>query len=492
MASWYRKIAGEISKLTSNARAGLSGRFGMPYILNSERMNYDLAKELYRNTNDNYKLGAGFAKPVINTIAGFMGIPQFRIDIEEAQKVLDTHFSRWVSRMMRTNIRTLRDGDCFVKLENLEIDSKLFPGENKRIEYKIIPASQVDYEVNPLTQEPIRYTISGQGEYDGKKYTIKEVITKDEFSVEAEGDVPSWLKTGKRPNPWGFIPIVHFKNEAEEDEQYGRSELEPIEPFMKAYHDVMLHAIEGSKMHSTPRLKFKLNDISKFLQNNFPDVYDQLKKGQQAQITLKGNEILLFSKDEDAEFIEVKSATGDTLKLLEFLFYCIVDTSEVPEFVFGVHTPSAHASVKEQLGPFVRRIARKREQMTEGWQLLARMLLAMYSESNNVKFANHDVTLTWDVVVERDEKEFAETLKLIAQALKEALEGEFISIDAAVQFLAQYIDTMNDYITDDPEIPGERERIMRTRLMQMRLEDGQFLQKQKEEIDRELAGMVNE
>jgi len=68
------------------------------------------------------------------------------------------------------------------------------------------------------------------------------------------------------------------------------------------------------------------------------------------------------------------------------------------------------------------------------------------------------------------------------------LKGDFISLEAAAQFLAQYIGTMNDYISDDPEVPGERERIMKTRLMRMRLEDGQFLKSQTEEIDRELEG----
>ncbi len=74
----------------------------------------------------------------------------------------------------------------------------------------------------------------------------------------------------------------------------------------------------------------------------------------------------------------------------------------------------------------------------------------------------------------------------MTQSLNMALMGGFISLDAASEFLAQYIDTMNDFISDNPEIIGERDRIMRTRLMNMRLEDSQFLEKQKKEIDKEL------
>ena len=50
----------------------------------------------------------------------------------------------------------------------------------------------------------------------------------------------------------------------------------------------------------------------------------------------------------------------------------------------------------------------------------------------------------------------------LVNALNTALLGGFISLDAAVDLLAQYIDTMKEYATDDPEIPGERERIIKS------------------------------
>jgi hypothetical protein len=47
------------------------------------------------------------------------------------------------------------------------------------------------------------------------------------------------------PNPWGFVPVVHFRNEAEEEQLFGASDLEPVEPFMKAHHDTMIFAVQG-------------------------------------------------------------------------------------------------------------------------------------------------------------------------------------------------------------------------------------------------------
>ena len=63
-----------------------------------------------------------------------------------------------------------------------------------------------------------------------------------------EGDNPG-IEEGERENPWGFIPIVQFSNERDPGSAFGKSELEVIEPFIKAYHDVMLHAIPVSYTH---------------------------------------------------------------------------------------------------------------------------------------------------------------------------------------------------------------------------------------------------
>jgi len=493
---WLKKAVGEISKL----RQGIFGRFGalltgrwnVPYVLNSSRVDYELARQLYHNTHDDYKLGAGFAKPIINTLAGFMGVPRFRCQDEEGQEVLDEHVSRWVSRMQRVHQLCLRDGDCFVMLANLENDDPLYPDEENRIDFIIIPPEQVaDIEVDPITRRPKAYTIKARAKWKNdvgqeNEYAVTQKITAERIVVKVEGEAPDGVINEIRLNQWGFIPIIHFKNEPEETELYGTSELEAVEPYLKAYHDVMLHAMQGSKMHSTPRLKIKLKDVEGFLQNNFPDALDAYKRGESAKINLQGHELLIFTDEEDAEFIEVNSAIGDAEALLKLLFYCIVDVSEVPEFAFGVHTPSSHASVKEQMPLLVRRVARKREMFTENWQIFGRMLLVMHSKVTGKRFSSYDVAITWDEVMERDEKEYADTINTLTNALNTALMGGFISIDAAVDLLAQYIDTMHEYATDDPELPGERERIVKSWLLRRRLEDAEGLEEQKAEVEKEL------
>ena len=488
---WLKKAVGEISKI----RNAFSFRIGNSYTLDSSRVDYGLARSLYENTEDRYKLGAGFCRPIINAKSGFMGVPSFLSEDEEAKEVLDNFFSSNTSKMGATNKKALLEGDCFVWITREETDAVLYPETKTMLVYNIISNEEVIQVIrNPISKAVEGYVLQSNHEWfdeNGSKRRTKvtQKITAKKRAINLEGDaIPGIDSQTEEENPWGFIPIVHFKNEADETRLFGQSELESIEPFLKAYHDVMLHALQGSKMHSTPRLKFKLKDVASFLRNNF-NVTDPVKFAQDGgTITLDGHEFLILTEDEDAQFIEVKSSIGDAAALLKLIFYCIVDTSETPEFIFGVHTPGALASVKEQMPVFTRTISRKRDNFTEGWQRLARIVLAMTAQSEAKSFSSYATELEWEEIDPRNEKEVADALASITTALNTAVQGEFLSANAASDFLKEYIPTMKEYKTEDPAEEDERMRIITNKIERERLADGALNIEEKEEIEKELAG----
>ncbi len=140
----------------------------------------------------------------------------------------------------------------------------------------------------------------------------------------------------------------------------------------------------------------------------------------------------------------------------------------------------------------VNKIKRKREQFTEQWQMLARMVLAMSSLVSGIKYKDYTVVLGWDEVDPRDDKALSETLKNITTALKTALETDIISEESAVDFLAQYIDTMAEYVSKDSEVTGEREKIMRTRRLRNRYKDHEGWLDEVKELDEALLGEDDE
>lgn len=494
MAKWWNKIVGEMSNLRQKAFGLFGGSFAAPYKLDSSRVDYKRSRELYYNTQEDYKLGSGFAKPMINIKAAFMGVPEFKSEDKDAKEVLDEFSKENRSKMQNTHRNALREADCFVWITREdEKDKSLYPETETVLKYNIIPPESIKQIIrDPVTQEPTEYVIMSQNNWEtelGEKRQAKitQRIRPGSRIVEVEGDVPPGIEPGEHPTPWDFIPIVHFKNESDVDAEFGKSDLEVIEPFMKAYHDVFMHAIKGSKMHSTPRLKLKLKDVAGFLKNNF-GVTDPAKFARQGgTIDLDGHELLLLANEEDAEFVEARSAIGDAKDLLQMLFYCIVDAAEIPEFIFGVHTPSSQASVKEQMPIMVKAIERKRDQMTSGWQRLARIVLAMTSQSENRSFSTYATKLSWDTIDPRDGTEVADELKTVVEAISVAINNNLMSQEAAVKYLGKLVETMNEYESDDPDVENEKDRIAKSKLDRERMADTEFLQKQLESIKKKIG-----
>lgn len=476
MANLLQKIwrmAGEISKLR---QGGLSAYYGGPvYTLDSaQHVDYQLARDLYYNRKDEYKLGAGFAKPIVNTIAGFMGTPRFVIADETSQQWLDAQYLSWVSRMYGLHRGTLLLGDGYCLLGR--------DAATNKIKLTSQAPDGVDYDRDALTGAISRAQIRVKADWKDEnrfahQYTLTMTYTPQEIRRVVDGEPPAGMTNEQQRNPWGFVPLVHFRNEPDDTLVYGISELEPVEPYLKLYHDVLLQAAQGSKMHSTPRMQFKLADVKTFLTNNFPDVCDSLARGEKATISLTGKEMLLLQAGDDAGFVEAKSAIGDTAALLKLIFYCIVDVSEVPEFAFGVHMGSSlgNGGADQQSPILIRRIQRKREMVNDDWLDVATMATRM-GRSLTGRTLQDALSLEWDEVMGRDEAAEATKLQSVASALNIAVTAGFLSLETATDIMLEFLKVARKYATDDAENPGERERIVEGMQTLRALEDEAFNQ----------------
>lgn len=492
--TFWGKVMGEISALASKAVEGRffsTGSAVETYTLNSRKVDYKLARSLYDNEHEEYKLGAGFAAPIINTKVGFMGVPTFVSADDEAQADLESFVRKNRSKITDTLLQSLRDGDAYVWITVEEThDKELYPEAPTRLRYNVIPPERVQIMLHPITSDVMVYKITTPMDWEDeggnqKKCTITQFVDAHKVVTHIDGDTPPDIEPGEEATELGFIPIVHFKNKGQ-SYKYGQSELEPIEPFLKAYHDVMLHAMQGSKMHSTPKLKIKTESVEAFLENNLSDQeLKDLQEGRRASVSLDGKELLILEGEDDASFIEVTSAIGDATTLLKFLFYCIVDTSETPEFVFGVHTPSSQASVTEQMPVLVRTIEAKRDHFNDAFDRLARIVLALSSNAQNKAYETYETQITWDKIDPRNANQISEELLNTVNALSVGLSAQIISDKSAIDYLAQRIDTMLPYEVEGGE--GEKERIQKYTMNKYRMPDSDDLQKELERLKKELG-----
>jgi len=385
------------------------------------------------------------------------------------------------------NRNAIRDGDQFARI--VRVQSRFDPRKREAFDLQLIPPEWCSPVPDPITgtwqQLVIRYPVKvmdAQGRTTAE-YTITETLTPSTRTVEADGRAPADVRQKvqvQESNPWGFIPVVHFRNEAEETHLFGASDLEPVEPFMKAYHDTMLFAVQGSKYFSRPKVKFSLKDVKSFLTNNFSA--EEVASGR---LKFADKEIFLLQDGDDAAFISADAGTEGVTTLLKFLFFCIVDVSQTPEFAFGTAVSSSKASVSEQMVPLSRKIRRKRGLFEEPYGELAAMYLSMWSKVEGRVLDTYQVNVDWDELSPKNDKEIADTVSSLVQGLVLAMENGLMSSDAASEFLRQYVPSMLPWVDPDAD-DDEKRRVAKTMLFRKRLEDAEGLDEETE--DEEDAG----
>lgn len=447
-------ISGEQSTLRNyNIIGGFTQSYRDSYVIDNTEVNYALCRQLFLNSHENYKLGAGFAKPIINSIVAFMGIPTFITDDIVGEEVIKKYLTDIKNTYITIQRNTLREGDCYVLVTNEKLNNKLYKNELK-IDFRILLPERVKIikdETGTTKKVIIRTTLDYTDEEEQTvKYKVSEVWTDDQYVKKYDFiDCPSYIKDELIDfvgvNPYGFIPVLYFKNEHEEFRTNGTSELENVEPYFRAYHDVMLDSLRSTKLNSSPKLKIKVANLTTFLNNNFTSEEIASKN-----IKISKKDVLFVGDEDDLGYVEV-GATNHSV-LLELLFMCIVDTSETPEFLFGTAVASSKASVSEQMTPLMKKIERKRSAINDTYQLMARMVFSIYNDNNiNDLVQDFQTKIIWEDTDSAEDNVKANTINTIITALNAGIEGKIISYESAIDYLKQYIETMSDTYIEEAE-----------------------------------------
>jgi hypothetical protein len=452
--------------------AGLaSGGYATPYQLNTSRVDYQAARALYQNTLEGYQLGGAFPKPIINSAAAFIGLPDWTHPDEAVQQLLADHREAWTSELSRLVRNVLRDGDVFARVDPPATGAALGSDDSGLCRLRLIPPEWVQPVPDPLGDSPdawsalvIAYPMRGLSGPAGAgrelHYTLVETLTARARTLAVRGEAPEELQALDglvEANPYGQIPVVHFANEAEDDRVFGASELEPVEPFLKAYHDVLLRGCQGHALFAKPKIKFTLNDKAAFLRNNFTTA-----ELASRQVRLQGKDAMFFAQGEDAAFLTADSGVAATDTLLQLLYRNIVDVSETPEYVFGTAVQSSRASVQEQATPLIKKAERKRAQLTDPFRRLAGLALVVRAAALSQRLepdAAARVALAWPPVTSEDAGEKATTIKTLVDALVTAMEAGLVSVEAAAETLREQVPSMEEWEPRFGDEPGERERV---------------------------------
>jgi hypothetical protein len=432
-------------------------------IVPRQQVNYGQARALYRNDDRSMNLGSGFSKPIIDLTVQFMGIPRAVTGDEILDEFLnDCIRCYWPVQIQEMIRNSCRDSKTVVRMRRADTDDPLVTAQESAACYlEVLMPEQVEIIYMPenalriaraivthqieMEEDDPRRKARTNGSYIPPRlnvHNIIEEITPDEFTYFDE-TTNEWREDMRRPNTWGFVPLLEVFNEWDSTLGGGQSDLESSAPFIKAFHDVFSQALSAHGYHSIPKAKFKINDIGTFLANNFPDSFEKDEQGRiipgtfNGKVSWKGTEILFMQSEEDAGFLEAKSVLGDSKTLLEFIFDCICVASETPEWAFMRVEGATQGAATAQTLPLVRKIERKRVAFTQTFQMLCKMVLSINSMSPIRP------QLDWDDVSPQDAVTLSQGLNQTVMALEVAAQRQVISDRTYREHLRKYIPEMN-------------------------------------------------
>lgn len=452
MRKFFGEMWGGLAVSASALRASFGSLFGRP-IMHGTSVDADLARSLYRNDNPDYNLGAGFVKPVIDLATEYIGLPFVTSDNGETDAWLNECIhDHWGAELLQVWRDAMRDAKTVVRYRQPRIDNPLFTEED-RMHGKIdcLPPEMVEITFDPGDPDLVERCIvthyididerTDQQVLDGEppvvtEHEIAEVITAEEyrfFDKTDDRELTSW----RTPNTWRFVPVWPAWNEYESSLGGGQSDIEPVLPFIQAFHEVLLQTLQAHKYHSTPKAKFVLKDIMAFLANNFPEVIDpatnKIRPG--AKINWSGREILFFSTDEDGGFIEAESVLGDSKTLLDFLIDCIAIASETPKWALLKDEGATDKDASVQ--PFEKKMGRKRVMFAPVVVMLCKMALAARGQ-NPVT-----VRVTWPTIRTSELAARAQAIQQIVMAADVATAHKWLADATVIQLLGMFFPEVN-------------------------------------------------
>lgn len=442
------------NSLRSTFRVNQGSYFSKQPAFDRTTINYDLARQLYRNDGDQWKLGSGFCKPIVDSCVSFIGIPVASTADEEQDDFINRSISQyWAEEIQNMFRNALRDSrtivrvrkpslfDPFVEREDLKqsfleiIDpdrADLFYDAQSGVIVEAIITHKIDMKID---ERETNYNTQVYQIPKTKVHTIYEIITPNGFKYydkTEEQYLPDW----EQSNPWGFVPLVEIFNEFDTTLSGGQSEFESPLPFIRAFHDVLVQSLQAHKYHSIPKAKFKINDVTSFLRNNFPDSFDETTGKFTGSVNWSGKEIIFLQSEEDVEFVEAESVLGDSKSLLDFLFDCICISSETPAWAFMRTEGVAEAKSNAQTMPFMKKIERKRNMFRPYIQRLVKMLLVINGQKPLT------ASISWNIIQTDEFSALTQGIQQLIMALEVAAQRKVISDRTYRETIREYLPKM--------------------------------------------------
>jgi hypothetical protein len=387
------EMTGRIKPNSILSAFNLKSFWGADQTVDYARSDYDLFKAVYyaavyKKKGEEYLLGAGFAKPIINSTAAFTIGNGFRVSldgadegtpIEAAENEINDWIGKHVSDFYNLAKYGFRDGDAFMILHD-DLSLEFADPSTVTVVYDPTNGGVIGYDIVETVDVTSTEKVTYKRIYRKSGYRVIKVNAQGEeietvinvaFTTDGIVDVRQMIEDTKlddEPFDGTFeqddlievaLPVFHYANELEPKSVYGISDIQNSLIYFAGYSKVLQEATKSNIYNSTPIPVIKGSKNSNALEQKNPDgtTKKNIQWGRNMVIYLEGD-------GADASFMNVPQTMSDTGALLEYYFYLIVQSSETPEFIFGAAMNSSKASASEQMPIMVKKAERKRSQLT--------------------------------------------------------------------------------------------------------------------------------
>lgn len=402
-----------------------------------------LCRSIYRNTETRYKLAGGLSKPVVNSYANFMGNP-----VVTATKKRKLELETFIKKIApEAHVLSLSEGIITYWLK--------WDDDTKEVVYQAIPEDQIKYKlydfdgltlIQLVVSQNVKFYIEENGVYNAKNTDREIVFDKQNIVITYKGDIPPHekAKTVIRHN-LGRLPLSYKKNEHYSFEVNGHSELEPIEPYLAGYHDVMKNRLIEDKRTSRKKLIIGTWDVASFIKNNL--IMNGFDGESTSDFDFENFDVYAATARgesfETIKYLDPGQTATDSIAIAKILFQNIVETSNVPEWAFAAKLGASFASAKVQEPAWLKAINRKRENDMFFWNDITSLYMQIKDKAS-VSNQNKNVKINWEEITLESQEVRARIVSQMVNSVSKAVENGIMDYEESREYMQSYIRSLKD------------------------------------------------
>jgi len=331
--------------------------------------------KLRRGKQDGYKFSGLLCNPITQIVASYVwgegptlaltdkGDPDNESDPKTYTNSL---LSRWLERNAGQFLQTLVDlyalGDEYLIIDG---DGTLSIASPETVEVEYSPFDALLPTVYTITTKTDTVTVT-----DKYEITQRTIALKWHKTVQDIGVTVGQEQSFTFPNLIGRLPVVHWACDRGTNEQRGRPIYESLLPLFSRYDDLIVAAMDGAEIMGHPLPAFVgLENVAETIKANETaetGSYTDREGNTQERVEVRFDRdaTVWVGKGGDFKFVAPPNGwSGDLRDILKSLFYLVLDSTRIPEFLWGGAIASSRASAEVQLPPFVQYVGMRRQQV---------------------------------------------------------------------------------------------------------------------------------